>query len=307
MDVKKTSFVFHFEYLADIPEELRAAWAVRIINYAERGIIPSFADWRDVKTWNAIQNRIDDECIKYHTRAANLKQNKGKNLHSLEKRFSDTEENSSDTERNLEKTLGHREENRCNTSDTDELTVGHREPSPKTVSVGVYVYVFVYVSVIGYVSVPTNQPTTEHNKNNVYLPFTLDEETLQKVQASLSAVNVIPDARALNYAFKVVSSKTYGKDKKPYGEKTESEQKAIYINALLKYPADVFIDFETWQHSQEQKAEKTERRRKEAAALKNPPSICKCGCELTPKGSAYVCLNCRSIYEIVDGVWSVSE
>jgi DNA-directed RNA polymerase subunit RPC12/RpoP len=60
MEVRE-SFIFHAEYIADIPEELQPQYAMHAINYALKGIEPELADWRDVKMWNAIKNRIDGE------------------------------------------------------------------------------------------------------------------------------------------------------------------------------------------------------------------------------------------------------
>lgn len=126
--MEKNSFVFHFEYLHDIPEELRGQWAMNIIDYAETGIEPALNSWMEQKLWNSIKTRIDAECQKYQSKIANLKQNSKKNLHSIEKRFSETENALSDTEN--EKSVS---ENQISETEND-------------FSVGVYVFDSVSVS-----------------------------------------------------------------------------------------------------------------------------------------------------------------
>lgn len=74
----RESFVFHFEYIQDIPDELRSQWTMAIIDYAQTGLEPDFNDWRDVKVWNRIKDRIDSEGEKYQKRSQNLRQNIGK-------------------------------------------------------------------------------------------------------------------------------------------------------------------------------------------------------------------------------------
>lgn len=69
----RDSFVFHFEYLDDVPDELQAQFAYGIINYARYGTVPELSDWRDVKVWNKIKDRIDKDSIKYERRIQNLK------------------------------------------------------------------------------------------------------------------------------------------------------------------------------------------------------------------------------------------
>ncbi len=84
MDVKnetRESFIFHAEYIADIPEELQPQYAMHAINYALKGIEPELADWRDIKMWNAIKSRIDGEAEQYEAtikaRAAAGRSHKG--------------------------------------------------------------------------------------------------------------------------------------------------------------------------------------------------------------------------------------
>ncbi|MCQ2598451.1 MAG: DUF6291 domain-containing protein [Treponema sp.] len=133
--MEKNSFVFHFEYLHDIPEELRGQWALFIIDYAETGIEPALTSWMESKLWNSIKSRIDSECQKYQSKVANLKQNSKKNLHSIEKRFSETENLKSDTENELSETenLKSVSDNRFSETEND-------------FSVGVYVFDSVSVS-----------------------------------------------------------------------------------------------------------------------------------------------------------------
>lgn len=64
MEVRE-SFIFHAEYIADIPEELQPQYAMYAINYALKGIEPELTDWRDIKMWNNIKNRIDGEAEQY--------------------------------------------------------------------------------------------------------------------------------------------------------------------------------------------------------------------------------------------------
>lgn len=134
--MEKNSFVFHFEYLHDIPEELRGQWAVNIIDYAETGIEPVLNSWMEQKLWNSIKTRIDSECQKYQSKVANLKQNSRKNLHSIEKRFSDTENAISDTENQFSETEKEKSVSENQKSDTEN-----------DFSVGVYVFDSVSVSV----------------------------------------------------------------------------------------------------------------------------------------------------------------
>ena len=80
MEVRE-SFIFHAEYIADIPEELQPQYAMYAINYALKGIEPELTDWRDVKMWNSIKNRIDGEAEQYEAtikaRAAAGRNHKG--------------------------------------------------------------------------------------------------------------------------------------------------------------------------------------------------------------------------------------
>lgn len=69
----RESFIFHFEYLEDIPEELQSEYAMYVINYARYGEEPALDDWRDQKMWNQIKNRMDQETEKYNKKCRNLK------------------------------------------------------------------------------------------------------------------------------------------------------------------------------------------------------------------------------------------
>jgi predicted RNA-binding Zn-ribbon protein involved in translation (DUF1610 family) len=95
MEVRE-SFIFHAEYIADIPEELQPQYAMHAINYALKGIEPELADWRDIKMWNAIKSRIDSERELYEKKCSNLKQK--------QKKTPDTENNASETENDLSET-----------------------------------------------------------------------------------------------------------------------------------------------------------------------------------------------------------
>lgn len=69
----RTSFVFHFEYLEDIPEDLQPQYAMYVINYARYGEEPAFEDWRDQRMWNRTKERIDQEDEKYERKCRNLR------------------------------------------------------------------------------------------------------------------------------------------------------------------------------------------------------------------------------------------
>ena len=72
----RESFIFHFEYIEDVPEELQPQYAMYAINYARYGEEPELTDWRDKKLWNRTKERIDSESEKYETKCQNLKQNR---------------------------------------------------------------------------------------------------------------------------------------------------------------------------------------------------------------------------------------
>lgn len=132
--MERTSFVFHFEYLNDIPTECRGEWAMYIINYAETGVEPDFTNWIEKKLWNSIKNRIDTECAEYQKKMANLKQNSRKNLHSIESHLSDTEKTKSVTDNALSETENTK-------SDTEnELSVGVYVSDSVSVSESVNVF-----------------------------------------------------------------------------------------------------------------------------------------------------------------------
>lgn len=69
----KESFVFHFEYIEDIPEELQPQYAMHVINYARYGEEPVLEDWRDKKIWNRIKSRMDDDQERYSKKCSNLR------------------------------------------------------------------------------------------------------------------------------------------------------------------------------------------------------------------------------------------
>lgn len=61
----RESFVFHAEYIQDVPEELQPVYAMYAINYALKDIEPSFSDWRDIRDWNKVKTRIDVDCAQW--------------------------------------------------------------------------------------------------------------------------------------------------------------------------------------------------------------------------------------------------
>lgn len=72
----KESFVFHFEYIEDIPEELQPEYAMYVINYARYGTEPEFDDWRDQRMWNKTKARMDEDAERYNRKCANLRRNR---------------------------------------------------------------------------------------------------------------------------------------------------------------------------------------------------------------------------------------
>lgn len=69
----RESFVFHFEYLEDIPEDLQPQYAMHIINYARYGEQPAYEDWRDQRMWNKTKERMDAETERYERKCRNLR------------------------------------------------------------------------------------------------------------------------------------------------------------------------------------------------------------------------------------------
>lgn len=57
----RESFIFHAEYIQDIPEDLQPTYAMYAINYALKDIEPDFTDWRDLRDWNKVKTRIDSD------------------------------------------------------------------------------------------------------------------------------------------------------------------------------------------------------------------------------------------------------
>lgn len=78
MEALRESFIFHFDYIEDVPQELQATYAMYAINYARYGIEPELTDWRDVKMWNKTKERMDGEFEKYEKKCSNLKNHKKK-------------------------------------------------------------------------------------------------------------------------------------------------------------------------------------------------------------------------------------
>lgn len=72
----RESFIFHFEYIEDIPEELQPTYVMYVINYARYGEEPTFDDWRDQRMWNRTKARMDEEASRYNRKCANLRRGK---------------------------------------------------------------------------------------------------------------------------------------------------------------------------------------------------------------------------------------
>lgn len=151
----RESFVFHFEYIDDVPEELQGQYAMYVINYARLGVEPEFTDWRDKKLWTRTKNRLDAEFERYENKCQNLKQNKNpinkkqsqkevvkdKITINTENNLSDIEKQTSDTEKKFSVTENELSDTENNLSDTENQ-----------ISVGVYEYESVYDSDNEYVT-----------------------------------------------------------------------------------------------------------------------------------------------------------
>ena len=92
----RESFVFHSEYIADLPEEYKAVFAMYTINYALSGEIPPIEEGSlEWALWVKIARRIDQEAEKYEAtkakRAAAGKKHKG-NQHTQEPKQEEQEE-----------------------------------------------------------------------------------------------------------------------------------------------------------------------------------------------------------------------
>lgn len=110
MATQKESFVFHFDYIEDVPEELQAQYAMYAINYARYGQEPELTDWRDIKMWNKTKQRIDEESEKYEKKCSNLKN------HRIEKR---NIESTSNRDRVENENTGSTIENEKSSGDTE--------------------------------------------------------------------------------------------------------------------------------------------------------------------------------------------
>lgn len=92
----RESFVFHSEYIADLPREHKAVFAIYTINYALCGEKPPIEEGTlEYSLWVKIARRIDQEAEKYEAikakRAAAGKKHKG-NQHTQEPKQEEPEE-----------------------------------------------------------------------------------------------------------------------------------------------------------------------------------------------------------------------
>ncbi|UTC93194.1 DUF6291 domain-containing protein [Treponema denticola] len=99
----RESFVFHSEYIADLPEEYKAVFAMYTINYALIGEIPPIEEGSlEWALWVKIARRIDQEAEKYEAikakRAAAGKKHKG-NQHTQEEPKQEEPEEKQQTEK----------------------------------------------------------------------------------------------------------------------------------------------------------------------------------------------------------------
>ena len=99
----RESFVFHSEYIADLPEEYKAVFAMYTINYALSGEKPPIEEGSlEWALWVKIARRIDQEAEKYEAikakRAAAGKKHKG-NQHTQEEPKQEEPEEKQQTEK----------------------------------------------------------------------------------------------------------------------------------------------------------------------------------------------------------------
>lgn len=127
MEALRESFVFHFDYIEDIPEELQAQYAMYAINYARYGIEPELTDWRDVKMWNKTKERMNGEFEKYEKKCSNLKNHKSS---KPEQPRIDTESTSNRERLDSESSL----ENEKSSGDTVSVSVTDTEYEPENES-----------------------------------------------------------------------------------------------------------------------------------------------------------------------------
>lgn len=91
----RESFIFHAEYIEDLPEENKAEFLMYVYNYAIKGIEPELSSFAKT-AWIKIKRRIDQERELYEKKCSNLKQR--------QKKTPDTENNASETENDLSDT-----------------------------------------------------------------------------------------------------------------------------------------------------------------------------------------------------------
>jgi len=96
----RESFVFHEEFIKDIPNELKGEWAMYAINYGLYDIEPEFTDWRDIRDWNKTKSYIDDDKAKYEARLENLRAANEKRHNEAESKKAESANSESRTEPN---------------------------------------------------------------------------------------------------------------------------------------------------------------------------------------------------------------
>lgn len=67
--MSRESFVFHAEFIADLPSEYRAKFAMYAVNYGIDGIEPEISDVLENALWVRIKRRIDDDSARYRRKA----------------------------------------------------------------------------------------------------------------------------------------------------------------------------------------------------------------------------------------------
>ena len=98
----RESFIFHAEYIEDLPEENKAEFLMYVYNYAIKGIEPELSSFAKT-AWIKIKRRIDQERELYEKKCSNLKQRQ-KKTPDTENNAPETEEAPSDTEKGLSET-----------------------------------------------------------------------------------------------------------------------------------------------------------------------------------------------------------
>lgn len=77
--MERESFVAHSSYMQDIPDELYDKFAGMIMRFGLEGKEPEFTDWRDIKIWNSIKERIVADFESYTSTSEKRRRNSAQN------------------------------------------------------------------------------------------------------------------------------------------------------------------------------------------------------------------------------------